>query len=412
MRESFRPAETAVTGPAGRPSRTVLGGVLAALLASLVVPPAPAGAAPNCPGPAGGAAPAETPWALRRLDPAAAWRITRGERVTVAVIDSGVSPTHPLLKGQVREGRDFNGLPSMQGRCDLAGHGTMVAGIIAGRDDTGAPYSGIAPAARILPVRVLPNTERTNDLELPVQIANAIRWSTDQGVQVINLSLVTVDHPELARAVDYALGKGVVMVAAAGNRQQEQQDLPAYPAAYPGVIAVAGVDREGGHVGSSVSGNYVDIAAPGLDIVGPAPSGQGYRAEPQGGTSFAAAYVSGAAALVRSARPDLTPEQVAYRLTRTADNPPEGHDPELGYGVVNPYRALTSLLGTRTDPPVGAMPPPGATADPLGWQRTVSLWVAGAGAVLAVALLAARPIVALGRRRRWRPGRRTETADT
>ncbi|MEH0819143.1 MULTISPECIES: type VII secretion-associated serine protease mycosin [unclassified Micromonospora] len=409
MRESFRP--TGTERPE-RPSRTVLGGVLAALLASLVLPPTPALAAPNCPGPAGGAAPAETPWALRRLDPASAWRITRGERVTVAVIDSGVSPTHPLLKGQVREGRDFNGLASMQGRCDLAGHGTIVAGIIAGRDDTGAPYSGIAPAARILPVRVLPDTQRTSDPGLPVQIAAAIRWSTDQGAEVINLSLVTVDHPDLARAVDYALDKGAVVVAAAGNRQQEQQDLPAYPAAYPGVIAVAGVDREGGHVGSSVSGNYVDIAAPGLDIVGPAPAGQGYLAEPQGGTSFAAAYVSGAAALLRSARPDLTPEQVAYRLTRTADNPPEGHNPELGYGVVNPYRALTSLLGTpRSDAPVGALPPPDAADDPLGRQRTVALWAAGAAAVLAAALLAARPILALGRRRRWRPGRRTETAD-
>ncbi|MGK5441879.1 type VII secretion-associated serine protease mycosin [Micromonospora sp. URMC 105] len=409
MRESFRPAGTETPG---RPSRTVLGGVLAALLASLVLPPAPAEAAPSCPGPAGGAAPAETPWALRRLDPASAWRITRGERVTVAVIDSGVSPTHPLLKGQVREGQDFNGLARMQGRCDQAGHGTIVAGIIAGRDDTGAPYSGIAPAARILPVRVLPDTQRTSDPGLPVQIAAAIRWSVNQGAEVINLSLVTVDHPELARAVDYALGKGVVVVAAAGNRQQEQQDLPAYPAAYPGVIAVAGVDREGGHVGSSVSGNYVDIAAPGLDIVGPAPGGPGYLAEPQGGTSFAAAYVSGAAALLRSAQPELTPEQVAYRLTRTADSPPEGHNPELGYGVVNPYRALTSLLGTpRSAAPAGALPPPDAADDPLGRQRTVALWAAGAAAVLAAALLAARPIIALGRQRRWRPGRRTEPAD-
>ena len=158
-------------------------------------------------------------------------------------------------------------------------------------------------------------------------------------------------------------------MAAAGNRQENQQDQPAYPAAYPGVIAVAGVDQQGGHVGSSVSGDYVDIAAPGLDIVGPAPRGAGYLAEPQGGTSFAAAYVSGVAALVRAAHPELTPAEVADRLTRTADNPPEGHNAEVGYGVVNPYRAVTSLLGTRTDPPAGAMPKPAPPADPLGWQR-------------------------------------------
>ncbi|TDB71070.1 type VII secretion-associated serine protease mycosin, partial [Micromonospora sp. KC721] len=209
----------------------------AVLLATLVVPSTPAGAEPACPAPTGGAAPTETPWALRRLDPASAWRITRGEGVTVAVIDSGVSPSHPLLKGQVREGRDVNGLPQAQGRCDLAGHGTIVAGIIAGRDDTGAPYSGIAPAARILPVRVLQDTRRTNDPGLPLQIAAAIRWAADQDVEVINLSLVTIDHPELADAVRYALDEGVVVVAAAGNRAQDQRDLPAYPAAYPGVIA-------------------------------------------------------------------------------------------------------------------------------------------------------------------------------
>ncbi|MEH0843375.1 type VII secretion-associated serine protease mycosin [Micromonospora sp. CPCC 205711] len=410
MRESFRPGGTAVTGPAGLTTRTVLGGMLAALLATPLVPGPPAGAAPACAARPGGAAPTETPWALRRLDPASAWRISHGERVTVAVIDSGVSPDHPLLAGQVAEGRDFNGLPAMKGRCDLAGHGTVVAGIIAGREGTGAPYNGIAPAARILPVRVLPDAKESTDRELPVQIGQAIRWAVDQDVQVINLSLATFNRPELAEAVDYALAKGVVVVAAAGNRDQEGSDRPRYPAAYPGVIAVAGVDVQGGHVGSSVSGDYVDVAAPGLDIVGPAPSGSGYLAEPQGGTSFAAAYVSGVVALLRSARPDLTPEQVAYRITRTADNPPEGRNSEVGYGVVNPYRALTSLLGTRTDPPAGAMAAPAPARDPLAGQRTVALWAAGIGAVLTAALLAARPILTRGRRRGWRPGRRTEPA--
>ncbi|MFG1801782.1 type VII secretion-associated serine protease mycosin [Micromonospora carbonacea] len=398
-----------MTGRAGL--RRVAPPVLAALIAAAVVPPAPASAAPTC-GPTGNPAPTEAPWALTRLDPASAWRVTRGEGVTVAVVDSGVSATHPLLRGQVRPGRDFNALPSNAGQCDAAGHGTIVAGIIAGRDGTGSPFTGIAPAARILPVRVLPDTRRTNDEGLPAQIGLAIRWAVDQGADVINLSLVTLPRPELAAAVEYALAKGVVVVAAAGNRQEQQQDLPAYPAAYPGVIAVAGVDAQGGHVGSSVSGDYVDIAAPGLDIVGPAPRGQGYLAEPQGGTSFAAAYVSGVAALVRAAHPDLTPDGVAYRLTRTADNPPDGHNAEVGYGVVNPYRAVTSVLGTRSDPPPGALAAPAPPRDPLGWQRAVAVWVAAVGAVLAGALLAVRPILARGRRRSWRPGRRPSTVES
>ncbi|MEV4540701.1 type VII secretion-associated serine protease mycosin [Micromonospora echinaurantiaca] len=410
MRESFRPDGTAPVRSAGRAARALLSGAAAVLLATLVVPPAPAAAAPRC-GPPGHAAPAELPWPLRRLEPSSAWRLSRGAGVTVAVIDSGVSAIHPVLRGQVRQGRDFNGLAQQQGQCDLAGHGTMVAGIIAGREGTGQPFSGIAPQARILPVRVLPDTRRTNDEALPGQIAQAIRWAVDNGADVLNLSLVTLPRPELADAIEYALDRKVVVVAAAGNRQEQQQDQPAYPAAYPGVIAVAGVDEQGGHVGSSVSGDYVDIAAPGLNIIGPAPGGDGYIAEPQGGTSFAAAYVSGAAALVRAAYPDLTPEQVAERLTRTADSPPDGHNAQLGYGVVNPYRAVASLLGTRSDPPAGALPAPPPADDPLGWQRTVAIWVAAIGALLATVLLAVKPILVRGRRRGWRPGRRPAGAD-
>ncbi|MFC4020857.1 type VII secretion-associated serine protease mycosin [Micromonospora sp. GCM10011542] len=412
MRESQPLSATNPTRRAGRGFRSVLGATVAVLLGTTVVAaPSPAAAAPTC-GPAGGPAPAETPWPLSRLEPSSAWPLSRGAGVTVAVIDSGVSATHPVLKGQVVEGRDYNGLPARQGRCDLAGHGTIVAGIIAGREGTGVPFSGIAPAARILPVRVLPDTRRTTDEALPGEIARAIRWAVDNGADVINLSLVTLPRPELAEAVEYALAKQVVVVAAAGNRQESQQDQPAYPAAYPGVIAVAGVDEQGGHVGSSVSGSYVDIAAPGLNIVGPAPGGSGYLAEPQGGTSFAAAYVSGVAALVRAAHPDLSPQQVADRLNRTADNPPDGHNAEVGHGVVNPYRAVASLLGTRTDPPAGALPAPAAPHDPLGWQRTAAIWAAVVGALLAALLLAARPIVARGRRRGWRPGRRTDAPAT
>ncbi|PZF88477.1 type VII secretion-associated serine protease mycosin, partial [Micromonospora deserti] len=376
MRESFRPGGT---GPARRPRRgvrAVLCGAVAVLLGTAVVPPSPASAAPRC-GPAGASGPTETPWSLRRLEPAAAWRLSRGAGVTVAVIDSGVSATHPVLKGQVRQGRDFSGLAQQQGQCDLVGHGTIVAGIIAGREGTGVPFSGIAPQAKILPIRVLPDTRTTIDEALPGQIAAAIRWAVDNGADVVNLSLVTLDRPQLADAVRHALAEGVVVVAAAGNRQENQQDRPAYPAAYPGVIAVAGVDEQGGHVGSSVVGDYVDIAAPGLNIVGPAPGGEGYLAEPQGGTSFAAAYVSGVVALVRATHPDLSPEQVADRLARTADSPPEGHNAEVGHGVVNPYRAVATLLGTRTDPPPGALPAPPPTRDPLAWQRTVAVWTAG-----------------------------------
>ncbi|MEU3452337.1 type VII secretion-associated serine protease mycosin [Micromonospora sp. NPDC006766] len=406
MRDSLRPDGASVRVRTGHRIRSVLRGMTAGvLLGGVLAAPAPAVAAPRC-GPAGNPAPAERPWALERLDPTAAWRVTRGEGVTVAVIDSGVSPSHPLLRGRVLDGADFNHLDSLKGQCDLVGHGTLIAGIIAGREGTGTPYSGIAPEAKILPVRVLADNKRTFDESIPAQIGEAIDWAVDHGADVINLSLETLDDPVLKNAVNHALDQGVILVAAAGNRQENRQDQPGYPAAYPGVIAVAGIDDKGGHVGSSIAGSYVDVAAPGLNIVGPAPGGSGYLYEPQGGTSFATAYVSGVAALVRAAHPDLTPKEVAFRLTRTADNPPDGHNAEVGYGMVNPYRAVTSLLGTRTDPPLGAMPAPAAPADPLGWQRTVAVWVAVVGAVLALVLLMLRPILTHGRRRGWRPGRR------
>ncbi|MEH0932182.1 type VII secretion-associated serine protease mycosin [Micromonospora sp. CPCC 205558] len=392
--------------PSRRALRGVLSGALAALLGAGLVAPSPATAAPPLCGPTGSDSLPQMPWALRRLEPSSAWPLSRGAGVTVAVIDSGVSAAHPLLKGQVLEGRDFNSLPARQGQCDEAGHGTLIAGIIAGREGAAVPFTGIAPAARILPIRVLQQLGAVNNPQLPAQVAAAIDWAVEQGADVINLSLTTIPRPELTAAVERALDKGVVLVAAAGNRSEDSRNLPGYPAAYPGVIAVGGVDEQGSHVGTSISGDYVDIAAPGMNIVGPAPGNSGYRTVPEGGTSYAAAYVSGVAALVRAAYPNLNPQQVADRLQRTADNPPEGHNADIGHGMVNPYRAVSSLLGTRTNPPAGAIPAPAVRDDPLSWQRSAAIWAAVIGALLAGLLLVARPIMALGRRRDWRPGRR------
>jgi subtilisin family serine protease len=232
----------------------------------------------------------------------------------------------------------------------------------------------------------------------------------DNDAKVINLSLETLPTQQLADAIDYALDNRVVVVAAAGN-QQQQRDQPAYPAGYPGVIAVAGIDEQGGHVGTSISGDYVDIAAPGHNIVAPAPGGDGWLTEPEGGTSFAAAYVSGVAALICAVRPELSPAQVAKRLTSTADAPPEGRNRQVGYGVVNPYRAVAAVLGGRSNPPLGAMAEPVPVPDPWARERVVAIWAAAVGAFLATVLLVSRPIIRRGRRRGWRPGRRRLDAD-
>ncbi|GAA2676618.1 type VII secretion-associated serine protease mycosin [Actinoplanes palleronii] len=383
----------------GRTARLLTAVLLAAAVPMVVAEPA---LAATC-GPKGTAAPTTAPWAQTRLAPDAVWPLTRGLGTTVAVIDSGVAADHPALKGKVRNGKDFI-QPALLGRCDQAGHGTMVAGIIAGRQTEGSAFSGIAPDALILPVRVLQTTDKNFDQQLPFRIAQAIRWAVDNGADVINLSLETVPTPQLAAAVNYAIAHRVVVVAAAGNQESgTQRNQPAYPAGYPVVLAVAGVDQQDKHVDTSISGDYIDVAAPGLQITAPAPGG-GFTSEAEGGTSFAAAYVSGVAALVRSYYPDMPVDELLHRIVATADNPPEGLTPEAGAGVVNPYRAVTSVLGERENLPAAALPKPQNADDAMAGVRTAAEIAAIVAVVLAILILLARPIARRGKERGWRAG--------
>ncbi|HEY7224476.1 MAG TPA: type VII secretion-associated serine protease mycosin [Micromonosporaceae bacterium] len=348
----------------------------------------------------------EPVWGFTRLRPDLAWPLTRGAGVTVAVIDSGVSPTHPALAGKVLTGRDF--LLDSTGQCDENGHGTLVAGIIAGRAtvSNGYRFAGVAPDATILPVRVLRDEQRSSDTSLSDRIADAIGWAVDQGAEVINMSLTTAPSPKLETAIRSALDAGVVLVAAAGNEGGTADDgQVAYPAAYDGVIAVAGTDQQDQRVSSSSSGDYVDVAAPGVRISGPSAAGAGFLYSEAGGTSFAAAYVSGVAALVRANNRSLSPEEVADRIMLTASQG-RAWDPEIGHGVVDPARAVGVLtVATALAPqPSGWVVPPAAAPmqhDPVG---AAAPWVVGAGALAAIAVLVAVPITRRGRQRGWHPG--------
>jgi type VII secretion-associated serine protease mycosin len=350
----------------------------------------------------------EPPWALTRLRPDLAWPLSRGEGVVVAVIDSGVSADHPALAGKVLPGLDL--VDGGEGRCDENGHGTLIAGIIAAREEVSAGfrYYGVAPEATILPVRVLRDQRPTTDPNLSDRIASAINWVVDQGAAIVNLSLTTAPTASLRAAVERAVASGVVVVAASGNQADAGRDGEvAYPAAYEGVIAVAGVDPSDAHVSSSVAGPYVDVAAPGVRISGPSPAGGGYLFADEGGTSFATGYVTGVAALVRAHEPRLTPAQVAERVERTADHPPGDWNPQVGAGVVNPVRAVSAL-----DPGAG---PPGAAGGGLAAPESPSTerdfasaaapWVVVAGAIAALLVLLAVPVIRRGRARGWRSNR-------
>ncbi|WP_433207177.1 type VII secretion-associated serine protease mycosin [Dactylosporangium sp. CS-047395] len=357
----------------------------------------------------------ETPWPLLRLQPGNAWQLSRGGGVTVAVIDSGVSDQHPKLAGKVLAGKDYT-QGGTDPTCDAVGHGTVVAAIIAGKDSPDATFSGIAPDAKILPLRVLAG-KNTNDPREPAIVAQAIRDAIAANVQVINLSL-QIRNPtqELADAVKSAIDHKIVVVAAAGNEGGGANDgQPIFPAAYPGVIAVAGVDRQDQRVSTSSTGEYVDVAAPGMEIIGPAPRGGGYGLLEEGGTSFAAAYVSGVAALIRAYQPDLSATEVSDRIRSTADHPPQGHNEQVGYGVVNPYQAVAAVFRTvRTPGPAatGQLAAPADRVDADATVRRVGGAVAAGLLLVAVLILIAAPVLRRGRARQWRAGRSAQDAET
>ncbi|MEV0647881.1 type VII secretion-associated serine protease mycosin [Phytomonospora sp. NPDC050363] len=379
-----------------------LGVCSAALLvvaATVLSGPSTASAAAKCKAESRTGEMTSVPWPLKRLQPERVWPLTRGEGIKVAVIDSGVGE-HPLLDGQVTA-VDMAG-DKLGARCDMASHGTIVAGIIAAKDTESSPFHGLAPDSKILSYRVIQSMERSTSEESTAPVVNAIRLAVQDGAKVINLSLTAIATPALESAIKYAHENNVVVVAAAGNSGITGQKE--YPAAYESVIAVAGLSAGGTHVDTSSVRNYVDVAAPGEQIDGPAPAGGGFGRLVDGGTSFAAPYVSATAALLMSHYPDMKPDEVARRITATAVHPPGGWNPVVGYGEVDPYRAVTAVLSEVDERTAPAAAAPDLPGDPGKSMRERALLVTGAAGLAMVLLLIVRFVVPLGRRRKWRAG--------
>ncbi|MYZ10722.1 type VII secretion-associated serine protease mycosin [Streptomyces sp. SID2999] len=352
-------------------------------------------------------------WGLSALHLDEAWRTTQGQGVTVAVLDTGVEDDHPDLAGNVLPGKDMVGFGAGPGDRAWARHGTAMAGIIAGHGHGpggGAGIMGVAPKAKILPVRVILEDKDPARSKARVTRGNAladgIRWAADHGADVINLSLGDDSdsaHPEAGEdeAVQYALGKGVVVVASAGNGG-DKGDHVSYPAAYPGVIAVTAVDRYGTRASFSTRRWYAAVSAPGVDVVIADPDHRYYEGW---GTSAASAFVSGAAALLKADRPKLTPAQIKKVLEDTArDAPTGGRDDSRGFGMIDPAAALKAATNLKPENPrpvaygekyfgPGPDTPDSASSGP-GWAA----WLAGGtGTAL---LIAAAAVI----RRNRRPG--------
>ncbi|MBP2437704.1 S8 family serine peptidase [Microbacterium amylolyticum] len=290
-----------------------------------------------------------------------AWETTRGEGVTIAVIDSGVAGGIPELENAVVGGTDMSGVGTSDGRTPLGStistrsHGTWVASLVGSRglaDDAGV--IGVAPEADILSVSL--GFGAVSDVSFSEQVAEAIVWSVDNGADIINLSFTTNQtqwDESWDRAFSYAFDHDVLVVVAAGNRAGGT-DVVGAPATIPGVLVVGGVDENGNaSEAASTQGSTIGISGPSENLRGIGPSGV---VDEWSGTSGAAPIVAGVAALVMSAKPELDAINVINQLIQTADPAPRqsgDRDPLYGFGIVDAAEAITAQLPRIEENPMG-----------------------------------------------------------
>ncbi|MDF3294076.1 S8 family serine peptidase [Streptomyces silvisoli] len=278
-------------------------------------------------------------WYLDAMQADSMWKVSSGQGVTVAVVDSGVDPSAPELQGQLVPGEDLNDGKAGETE-DRTGHGTEMAALIAGTG-AGGGIQGLAPRAKILPLRY--NVKAPSMDTAP----RGIRYAVDHGARIINMSFgieLPGEIPGLREAIDYADRKGVLMFASSGNAGDKDNVITA-PASMAGVVAVGAVDKSLTVTKWSNHGSELALAAPGDDIPMRCANGEGYCSS--GGTSQATALASASAALVWSAHPGWTGNQVLRALIETAGRPTEGKVPSeyVGYGFVRPRMVLLEHQG-------------------------------------------------------------------
>lgn len=385
-------------------------GAVAVLATSVLAVPlvssTPAAVADEC-NPQQGGALSQLPWPQSRLDLDRVHAVTEGAGVTVAVIDSGVD----VSAGQMSKLNRTAGqslVPGPGPTVDCVGHGTGVAGIIAAPQVAGQLFVGVAPAARIMPIKI------TNSQQLsgPAIVATALTQAVQAGAQVVNMSLSTTNTPQLRAAVAFARQRNVVVVCAAGNdaqAQQQNKQVAAFPGAYSSdfdnVIAVSAVDQNDNGGSFDTAGTFVNVAAPGAGVTIPTPRG-GY-ATGQNGTSFATPFVSGLAALVLATHPGMSAAQVRTRIEATADQPPATvPSPVYGYGVIDPFLAVTSQLNylSPTPPaPARGRPVPAPQAERPPDRHLAHVALTSSAILIALAVLAVLTRAVLSRSRRRDP---------
>ncbi|MGW1885241.1 type VII secretion-associated serine protease mycosin [Streptomyces sp. NPDC001970] len=362
---------------------------------------------------------ASIPWSLQRVLLDELWQDTKGKGIRVAVIDTGVDDVNPQLRPAVdaSAGRDFlkpgkddrdSDRGKTDGTVDEVGHGTKVAGIIAARPRKGTGFVGLAPEATIIPIRQ--NDEKNSGKSNTM--ADAIDHAIANRADVINISQDTTQalgpQSDLGRAVARAIAQDIVVVASAGNDGMAGELKNTYPAAFDGVLAVASSDRNNERAAFSQAGEFVGVAAPGVDIVSTVPGG-GQCVD--NGTSFSAPYVAGVAALLRAKYPKWKAHQIVAQIEQTAERAVNGRDNFIGWGVVDPVRALDGDAG----PPEAPAPDPGPPKPPAPEPAHLALsetpqerderyatYALGIGGVLVAVVAGSATVVRDSRRRQGR----------
>ncbi|MFD4242576.1 type VII secretion-associated serine protease mycosin [Streptomyces sp. NPDC058525] len=357
----------------------------------------------------------DRPWALQRLLLDELWAHTKGKdkngnSVRVAVIDTGVDRANPQLSGalDVGAGKDLIDPKGGDGTTDTVGHGTKVAGLIAARPQEGTGFVGLAPDATIIPIRQNDGQGKGNALSLSQAIDHAVA----KGAQVINISQDT-DVPltadsELGKSVQKAIDAKVVVIASAGNDGLSGEKRKTYPAAFPGVLAVGASDRNNERAAFSQPGDFIGVAAPGVDMVSTVP---GFGQCIDNGTSFSAPYVAGVAALLRAKHGDWSPQQIVWQIQNTAERTVKGRDDYVGWGVVDPVRALSQDREPPKPPVPDPGPPPAAAPEAAELRLTETAqereerfgtYALGIGAVVIAVIAGTATVIRDARRRRRR----------
>ncbi|MFJ8887463.1 type VII secretion-associated serine protease mycosin [Streptomyces sp. NPDC102402] len=285
-------------------------------------------------------------WHLTAMKAEGMWQSSTGKGITVAVIDSGIDVSNPDLRGQVLKGKDFAPGEPGDEHSDYDGHGTGMAGLIAGTGDgrNGDGAFGLAPGVKILPVRVPDKAANLAEdiAQFNTTVPAAIRYSADKGAKVINISLAASEgSQQLTDSVKYAIGKGSLVFAGVGNDAERSNGVK-YPGATPGAVGVGAVGKNLQRTEESQYGPQVDLSAPGEEMIHACKSETGLCTSH--GTSDATALVSASAALIWSKYPDWTNNQVLRVLLNTAGGPTTGEErvDDIGYGIVRPRIALTT----------------------------------------------------------------------